>query len=148
VYLCGDDDGMSDAVERLSIYLHLAHASQLRGRLHVRDRLLILAGVIAAENKLTRIAACCRHRVLQHNPQHLLGRWPTLSEALADADFAHFLRHLYRRYPDERAERMLVTLGIERGCERATYFSDEEYASSLLRVPFTALEQFGPGENP
>lgn len=114
----------------------------------MRDRLLILAGVIAAENKLTRIAACCRHRVLQHNPQHLLGRWPTVSAALADVEFAHFLRHLYRRYPKERAERMLVTLGIERGCERAVYFTDEEYAASLLGVPLSELEQFGHVEDP
>ena len=139
----GDDENMSDAAERLGMYLHLARASQLRGRLHVRDRLLVLAAVVAAETKLTRIAGCCRRRILEHNSRHLIGRWPTLEVALQDEDFAHFLRHLQRRYPHERAERMLASLGIERAQERAAYYSDEEYAASILGVSLSALDEFG-----
>lgn len=139
----GDDVDMSDAAELLGTYLHLARASQLRGRLHVRDRLLVLAAVVAADAQLTRIAGCCRRRILQHNGRHMIGRWPTLETALEDEDFAHFLRHLQRRYPPERAERMLASLGIERAQERAAYYSDEEYAAALLGVTLASLDEFG-----
>lgn len=73
----------------------------------------------------------------------MIGRWPTLETALEDEDFAHFLRHLQRRYPPERAERMLASLGIERAQERAAYYSDEEYAAALLGVTLASLDEFG-----
>ena len=63
---------MSYSVEQLGIYLHLARASDQRRRPLVRDRLLILAGAIAAEIDLDAVAAYCRHQVLLHNPHHLL----------------------------------------------------------------------------
>ena len=41
---------------------------------------------------------------------------------------------------------MLATLEIEMGQERATYYSDEEYAAALLGVSLADLEQrFGQG---
>lgn len=132
-------------MEPLAVYLHLARASELRRRTHVRDRLLIMAAVIASELGLARIAAYCRCRVLEHNPQHLLHRWPTIEAAVEDDEFRHFLRHLSRRYPPERAEQMLSTLEIERGHERDVYFSDEEYAAALLGVSLDKLDElFGP----
>lgn len=134
---------MSAASDRLGVYLHLARASQLRGRMHVRDRLLVLAAVVAAETRLARIAGCCRRRILDHNARHLIGRWPDLDTALRDEDFTHFLRHLQRRYPRERAERMLASLGIELGQERAAYYSDEEYAAALLGVTEEQLREMG-----
>jgi hypothetical protein len=137
-------DLMSAAVDLLGVYLHLATASQRRRRLHVRDRLLVLAGALAAKLNLARVAAYCRHLVLEHNPQHLVRRWPTMADALEDADFLHFLRHLQRRYPPEKAERLLDSLGIERGSERAAYYTDEEYAAALLGTSPKALsEMFG-----
>ena len=132
---------MSEPVDLLGTYLHLVRASGLRGRLLVRDRLLVLAGVHAADLGLRRIAAYCRHCVLAHNPQHYFRRWSTVEAALADPDFLYFLRHLHRRYPRERAERMLDALGIERGCERAAYYSDEEYAAALLGIRLDQLEE-------
>jgi hypothetical protein len=135
---------MSRPVDLLGLYLHLARASRQRRRPHVSDRLLVLAGVIAARMGLPRIAACCRQRILEHNPQHLVGRWATLSDALNDDDFLHFLKHLQRRFPQEKAERMLSTLGIELGRERETYYTDEEYAAALLGdTPDNLERRFG-----
>jgi hypothetical protein len=67
-----------------------------------------------------------------------------LEEALTDEDFLHFFRQLHRRYPQEKAERMLSTLDIEMARERETYYSDEEYAASLLGTDVVTLdEMFG-----
>ena len=132
---------MSKAIDILALYLHLARASELRRRPHVHDRLLVLAGVIAARMPLPRIAAYCRHKVLEHNPRHAVGRWPRLADALEDPEFQSLLRSLQRRYPFEKAESMLASLGIERGRERDAYYTDEEYAAALLRIRFELLTQ-------
>lgn len=114
------------------MYLHLARASEARQRMHVRDRLLVVAAVLASRNELPRIAAYCRERILKHNPAHLIQRWDTVFEAAGDPEFAHFLRHIERRYPPENAEGMMQSLGLELGRERQTYYNYEEYAASLL----------------
>ncbi len=137
---------MSDQVDRLAIYLHLARASEMRRRMHVRDRFLVIAAVLAARSDLPRIAAYCRQRIMEHNPQHLIQRWETVWQAAGDPEFVHFLRHIERRYPQETAERMLSSLGLELGRERATYYDDEEYAASLLGVSLDDLtDRFGAG---
>lgn len=137
---------MSQAIDILALYLHLARASELRRRPHVHDRLLVLAGVVAARMPLPRIAAYCRHKVLEHNPRHAVGHWPRLVEALDDPDFQPLLRTLQRRYPLEKAESLLANLGIERGRERDAYYTDEEYAAALLGVRLEILDQmFGDG---
>ena len=132
---------MSKPIDVLGVYLHLAWASQQRQRLHVRDRLLVIAAVNATRIGLNRIAAYCRLQVLEHNPQHLIRRWPTITEALEQSDFLHFLKQLQRRYPLERAERMMDDLGIEMGRERDVYFNDEEYAAALLNLTTEQLDQ-------
>ena len=135
---------MSDPGYLLSVYLHLANASQHRRRPLARDRLLLIAGSIAARMKLEPIAAKCRQVVLEHNPNHLISGWNSMAEALQDEDFLCFLKQLQRRYPQEKAERLLQTLGIELGNERAAYYSDLEYAASLLGTTPEELErQFG-----
>ncbi|MGE0757847.1 MAG: hypothetical protein AB7F89_02050 [Pirellulaceae bacterium] len=131
---------MQDPVTPLAIYLHLARASDLRRRPHVRDRLLVLAAVAATKAGLPRIAAFCRQRVLQHNPQHLLQRWPTVAYALRDADFLRFFANLEKRYSQEHAEQLLQSLGIEMGRERATYYSDEEYAAAIAGTTLSELD--------
>ena len=138
---------MSSSVEQLGIYLHLARASDQRRRPLVRDRLLILAGAIAADIELDAVAACCRHPVLLHHPHHLLRQWPTLTAALNTEDFRCHLSQLFRRYPQEKAEQMLESLGIQLANERDTYFSDFEYAAAILGTTPDALdEQFGQSE--
>lgn len=125
-------ESMSEPVDLLGLYLHLARASRQRMRPHVADRLLIIAGTIAARMDLHDIAAYCRRLVLEHNQHHMIRRWSSFEAALGDVDFLHFLRRQQRRYPQEKAERMLHTLGIDMAQERATYFSDAEYAAALL----------------
>jgi hypothetical protein len=107
----------------------------------VRDKLLVLSGVVAVEMGLPQIAAVCRRQVLAHNPWHLVRRWPTLAEAMDDDAFQDYLRQLSRRYSPEKAEHLLVTLGIEMGRERQAYFTDHEYAVALLGVTADELEQ-------
>jgi len=138
---------MSDPVDLLSLFLHLARASQQRRRPLVCDRLLLLAGVIAARMSLPLIADYCRWRILEHNPQHLVRRWENFQEALQDSDFLHLLKQVQRRYPQEKAERMLDSLEIDRAQEREAYYTDEEYAASLLGgTPEQLAEQLRSGK--
>lgn len=132
---------MSNGVEILGLYLHLARASESRHRPHVCDRLLVIAAANAARLGLDRIAAYCRDRILQHNPHHVIGKWDTLQVALEEPDFLHVLRAVQRRYPQEKAERLLASLGIERGREREVYYSDEEYAASILGIRQDTLDE-------
>lgn len=135
---------MAEPIEQLGIFLHLARASELRRRPMISDRLLILAGSIAAEMNLDAVAAYCRHQVLQHNPHHLVRRWSDLAEALGHQDFQFHRARLQRRYPFEKAEQMLDSLGIQVANERNAYFSDLEYAAAILSTTPAALnEQFG-----
>lgn len=139
---------MSEEIRLLGVYLHLARASGLRRRPHVRDRLLVVAGTAAARMGLPRIADYCRREILAHNARHAVGRWPTFAAALEHSDFLHLLKQIQRRYPQEKAERMLASLEIEMGRERETYYSDEEYAAALLgATPQMLDELFGAGEN-
>lgn len=131
---------MGDSGHLLATYLHLAAASQRRRRPHVRDRLLLLAGVVALDLGYDAIAAECRKRVLAHNPQHLVRRWTTLREALDTEDFCSLLRQLQRRYPQEKAEQLLAALDVDTARERQAYFSDYEYAAALLGTTPAALD--------
>ena len=132
---------MSKPIDLLGMYLHLARASGLRRRPHIRDKLLIVAGAIAQQCRESRIANYCRHQVLRHNPRHLIRRWPNMAVAMEESDFLHFLKQLQRRYPLERAEQMMSDLNIDMAHERAAYFSDEEYAASLLGVSVDGLQR-------
>ena len=132
---------MSEPVDILGLYLHLAAASGRRQRPHVRDRMLLISAMIAARMQLPRISAYCRHEILTHNPRHLIGRWKRVEDAIHHPDFLHLLKSVQRRYPQEKAERLLASLGIERGRERDAYYSDEEYAAALLGSTLDELEQ-------
>ena len=68
-----------------------------------------------------------------------------MSDALEQPDFQQLLKSLQRRYPWEKAESLLATLGVERGCEREAYYTDEEYAAALLGTsPDELAGRFGP----
>lgn len=131
---------MAETGELLGIYLHLARASEARKRPLVRDKLLVLSGMIAAERGLLPLAAYCRQRVLASNPNHLVGHYPTLAEALEDERFRHYLSRLRTHYSRERAEYMLSSLGIDLARERAAYFDDYEYAAAMLGTTPEAIE--------
>jgi len=132
---------MPEANQTLGMYLHLAQASARRGQPMVRVKLLVLAGVQAQQMGLEEIAALCRHRVLAHNAQHLIRRWPSFEEALDDDQFLSYLKQLRRRYSSEKIEHMLQSLGIEMGRERQAYFSDSEYAAALLDAKVDAIAE-------
>lgn len=119
---------------QLAVYLHLARASERRRRPLVRDRMLVLAGIQAANMNLYRLSQYCRAEIIEHNPRHLVGRWNSIAEALLDEEFATFAKSVSRRVPLERAEQMLDSLGIDISNERATYFDDLEYAAAILNI--------------
>lgn len=135
---------MAESGELLGIYLHLARASEARNRPLVRDKLLVLAGAMSAAGELAPIAAHCRGKILANNPGHLIGRYPTFAEALADERFQNYLARLRVHYSRERCEHMLNSLGIQLARERAAYFSDYEYAAALLGASPEALESAAP----
>ena len=132
---------MAEADRLLGMYLHLARASKMRQQPLVRAKLLVLAGVQAQEMGLDQISALCRHRILAQNPRHLVRRWQTIGEALAMEPFQTHLKQLRRRYSREKVEHMIDSLGIEMGQEREAYFSDSEYAASLLNTRIEAIDE-------
>lgn len=125
---------MSELSHEIAVFLQLARASQLRRRPLIRDRMLILAGVAAAQLQLDLLADYCRSEVLKDNPRHLVGHWPTFAEAIIDDDFLALLRQLRRRYPLEKAERLLDALGIDASTEGRHYANVLEYAAAILDV--------------
>jgi hypothetical protein len=125
---------MAEADRTLAMYLHLARASHARREPMVRDKLLVLAGVQAERMGLEPISADCRDKILAHNARHIVRRWPTMADALADEQFHAYLKQLKRRYSPEKIEHMLSSLGIEMGREREAYFSDLEYATALVEA--------------
>ncbi|WP_425614055.1 hypothetical protein NA78x_003908 [Anatilimnocola sp. NA78] len=135
---------MKSPVDLLGMYLHLARTAAQRQRPLVRDRLLVLAAAIAADLQLPTIAACCRAKVLEHNPGHLLAHWPTVAEASEQDEFTALRRQLVRKYSPERVEQLMHSLKIEWQTERAAYYSDEEYAAALLGLTVADLvRQYG-----
>jgi hypothetical protein len=132
---------MTSPVELLGIYLHLARTAAQRQRPLVRDRLLVLAAALAADLELPAIAACCRARVIEHNPGHLLQRFATMAQANDQEEFHALRRQLVRRYAPERAEQLMQSLKIEWREERSAYYSDEEYAAALLGLTVDELNR-------
>ncbi len=123
---------MPERAEDLGVYLHLAREYERRQQRLDADRMLLLAGVIAARMNLEAVAAYCRQKILINNPGHQIRRWSTLREALADESFCAYLKQFRRRYPIENAERILGEMGIQMAQERAVYYDDAEYAAAIL----------------
>ena len=127
---------MSQPIDLLAVYLHLAKAAWKRLRMPDRDRLLVISGFIATRMDLPRIANHCRKLILENNQGHMIRRWESFGDALEDTDFLHFLKQVQRRFPQEKAETMLSNLGIDRANERELYLSDEEYAAALIGADY------------
>jgi hypothetical protein len=123
---------MRQPIDVLADYLNLAKAAGIRRQPLVKDRALLLAGVIAAQIDLVPIAGGCRDEILRNNRRHLVGRWQTISEALAEEDFQTLVSQLSTRYGPERVERMVEQLEIDDRIERADFASDGEFAAALL----------------
>ena len=125
---------MSHGSHRLAVYLNLARASQRRQRPLVRDRMLVLAGIQAARMNLFQLSQYCRSLILNHNSNHFVGRWNSIAEGLRDDEFVSLSDSVARKYPLERAEQLLESLGLDISNEQATYDDDVEYAAAILDV--------------
>jgi hypothetical protein len=123
------------------MYVQLARVAGMRGRLYVQDRLLLCAGLIAAQVDLPKTAAHCRERILQHNPQHWLGRFATIADAIADDDSLGLIRQTQRRYPPERAEQLYSTLGLSLDEERARHFSSAAFLAAALGTSLFEIDE-------
>ncbi len=97
---------------RTYYYAELAAISQDKQQMPARDRFLTLAGINATRAGWLKVAEECRRLILQHNPQHLIGRFRTFPEALRDTDFQPFAAQLERQCPIEKAEHLLAGLGV------------------------------------
>jgi hypothetical protein len=134
-------------INLLASYLRLAQAAKRRCQPLVRDRVLLLAGVIAAQIDLAPIAGACRAEILAHNPRHLVGRWPTIGTALGEEDFQTLVSQLSTRYGPERVEGMVEQLDVAQTSDRAAYDSDGEFAASLLSLDWGDLVRRFPPTN-
>lgn len=133
---------MRQPIELLGIYLHLARNTAQRQQLLIRDKLLVMCGMLAAQLELPSLDHYCRAEILRHNPGHMVRRWPSFQAALADADFQHFLKQIQRRYSLEAVERMILEQGVEIGeGERDVYYTDEEYAAAILGTTVEAMRE-------
>lgn len=124
----------------LAIFLSLSRASERRNRLLVRDRLLVLAGIEAANMNYLRLSQFCRTRILENNPQHFVGRWTSMAAGLQADEFVSLSSSIARQYPLERAEQLLASLGVDISHERETYYDDLEYAAAILGISADELD--------
>jgi hypothetical protein len=132
---------MTEPADLIAMYVQLARVAEMRGRPYVQDRLLLCAGLIAAQVELPKTAAHCRERILRHNPQHWVGRFATIAEAIADDDCLGLIRQTQRRYPPERAEQLYSTLGLTLDQERARHVSSAAFLASVLGTTLFEIDE-------
>ncbi len=113
-------------------FLELARAARLRNRPWERDKLLLLAGAVAAERGRHTLASLCKRAILDHNRGHLIGHYEKFAAALEDERFAGYLAQLRRKYTPERCEHMLASLAIDPAERRARFADLDEYAAAAL----------------
>lgn len=123
---------MTEPADLIAMYVQLARIAGMRGRPYVQDKLLLCAGLIAAQVDFPKTAARCRDRILAHNPQHWLGKFATIANAIADDDSLGMIRQTQRRYPPERAEQLYSTLGLTLEEERARHPSSGAFLAAAL----------------
>lgn len=105
-------DFQMDHESAMLAYASLAEVSQRKRQLMGRDKLLVLAAAAACRAGWLEVGERCRELVLEHNPAHLIGSYPTAADALRSADFAPLLAQLERLCGYERAEFLVSELGI------------------------------------
>lgn len=113
----------------------------MRGRPYVQDRLLVCAAIIASQAEYPRTASHCRARILEHNPQHWLGRFASVEAALADEGTIGLVRQAQRRYPPERAEQLYDTLGLSREEEHSLHVSDRAFLAAVLATSVSEIDE-------
>jgi hypothetical protein len=93
-------------------YVRLADVSQQKHQLIGRDKLLVLAAAAACRAGWIDVGERCRQLVIEHNPAHLIGTFPTAADALRSADFTPLVTQLERMCGYERAEFLVSELGL------------------------------------
>lgn len=130
-----------DHASAMLAFLKLSGVSQTRQQFGPRDKFLVLGGAAALKAGWPDVAERCRELVLTHNPAHHLGRYSTFAEALTNAEFDEFFRHLGRFCSYERAEHLLTELRIAPGLPPlAGDLGDGDYALLLLSRADTAAD--------
>ncbi len=94
-------------------YVRLAEVSQRKRQLIGRDKLLVLAAAAACRAGWIDVGERCRQLVLEHNPAHLIGTFPTAADAIRSDNFTPLLNQLERMCGYERAEFLVSELGLE-----------------------------------
>ena len=120
---------MNDSQERCRIamtheqamlaYLRLADVSKRKQQLIGRDKLLVLAAAAACRAGWIDVGERCRQLVLEHNPAHLIGTYPTAADAMRSGDFTPLVNQLERMCGYERAEFLVSELGLDQGSEES-----------------------------
>lgn len=124
---------MLDHSAAMLAFIKLAGVSQSRQQLAQRDRFLLLAAANAGESRFDEVAERCRQLVLDHNPAHMIHRFDSVANALADPEYQSFLRQLKRFCSYEKAEHYLTLLKIAPGLPgNESRMSVRDYALLLL----------------
>jgi len=104
---------MADHESAMLSYIRLAEVSQRRRQLLGRNKLLVLAAAAACRAGWPDVAERCRQLVLENNPAHLIGKFPSVADALRSNDFAPLLKQHERLCGCERAEFLVNDLGLQ-----------------------------------
>ena len=116
-------------------YVRLADVSQRKHQLIGRDKLLVLATAAACRAGWIDVGERCRHLVLEHNPAHLIGTFPTAADAMRSGDFTPLVNQLERLCGYERAEFLVSELGLETNPDESDRDAGQIALSLLGRPP-------------
>lgn len=124
---------MHDHELAMLAYVMLADLSQQKRQRLGRDKFLVLAAAAGCRAGWLDVAERCREIIVTGTRAHHINRYPTVAEAMRNADFLQFLKPLERFCNYERAEFLLKELEIEVAvAEHAEAENVGEYAKSLL----------------
>lgn len=115
-------------------YLLLAEAAGTRERPFVRNRILSAALMVAWKANKPATAEACRRSIIAQNPGHLLNHWANVADAVVDDEFILLAEAMGRKYPVERVEQLLQTLGIERTSAIDRSGSKEALVAQILQI--------------
>lgn len=102
------DPERSSPVGTVELYLSLAEIAGRMGERARQARFLFLAVREAHQTGFSEVADVCRIRLLEQNPDHPIGRFPSVGEALADPEITTYGRELAEIYPPNKAEHLLA----------------------------------------
>ncbi len=104
---------MPDHERAMLAYATLAQISAEKRQLQGRDKFLVLAGAAACRAGWPDVANRCRALILENNPAHRIGSFPSFADAMRDDDFLALLKGRQRFCTYERAEHILQQLEME-----------------------------------